>query len=665
MSKYNKKRVQCKKRDKNDRKWNYKIYPVKEASIIASIYGLFGLVWIILSDEILYAFVKDVNRYREAQTYKGWIYVVINIILIFCLVGKRAVRVKNTLSDLHETYEELEAAYEELVSMEGELTDQKKFNEKIFMDAHVIMGTWDEKGRITRLNPYGQAVFGYTEEEVIHKKWMDLFIEEENKSKIVNNYDRIKQGKQIRNHESRFLTKDNRKIDIIWNNSLLNYSNRSSEVLSIGTDITDRKALEEKLKEAAYYDRLTGLPNRIFIENEVKRLMEGNAEFALVYIDIDNFKQMNGTLGYSAGDQFLQYMADKLRNIIKQQNRIARLGGDEFAIIYPSGSKEKIEKELQLLTKELGSSWETANHEFFLTLSIGISIYPKDCSDLTALFKNADIAMYKAKKEGKGQYVFYSKEIMRDNTENVRLSNMLKHALAGNELILYYQPQYNLASGRLTGLEVLVRWLHDNKFIPPSKFIPIAEDTGQIYEIEFWIIESALQQKKVFENMGNYDITISINLSGKSLCSEINFNNLEKLFLSYDVDYTHIIIEITETAIISDINYVVNRLKKLRILGMKIALDDFGTGFSSLTHLKELPIDLVKLDRSFIQSIEEDGKDAKIIKAILSLALDLNYEVVAEGIETEGQLEFLKKYKCQTGQGYLLSRPVPIEKVIL
>lgn len=659
-------------------KENHFILPFKEALIIAGIYGIFGFLWIMLSDEILMTFIKDVNKYKQAQTFKGWFYVIINILLLFYLVLKRSVRIMNALVDLHTTYDELQSTYEELVSIEDELTDQKKFNEKIFMESHVIMGTWDKEGRIIRLNPYGQKVLGYSEEELINQKWSDLFISENNKSNIYNNYDRISHGSQIRNHESQFITKDEKKIDIIWNSSLLNYSNKASEVLSIGADITERKRLEEKLKEAAYYDRLTGLPNRLLFERTVKKLIDRNIEIALVYIDIDNFKQVNDTLGHSAGDKFLTYLADKLQALMRRKGMIARLSGDEFAIVYEECPKEELDTELSKLTEEFKKSWEISGFEFFLTASMGISIFPTDCKDVTTLIKNADVAMYKAKKDGKSRFVFYTDDIMKDNTENIMLANQLKHALVNKELILYYQPQYSLESGKITGLEVLVRWIHEGRFIPPSKFIPIAEDTGQIYELEYWIIESAIQQKKTFENMGNYDITISINLSSKSLCSDTGFRNLEELFMSYEVDYSHVIIEITETAIISDVDFAVKQLNKLRKLGMKVALDDFGTGFSSLIHLKELPIDLVKLDRSFIQSIEEDSKDAAgsqteekalsskdamIIKAILYLALDLNYEVVAEGIETTSQLEFLKKYKCRTGQGYLLSKPVPIENV--
>lgn len=644
---------------------DYNINPNKEGVIIAGAYGIFGLLWIILSDELLLTFFQDVNQYKQAQTYKGWFYVLINIVLIYYLVWQRSVRIKKALRDLNITYGELQATCEELVSIEEELTDQKKFNEKIFMESRVIMGTWGEDGKIKRINPYAQEILGYTSAELVNEKWVDIILSDELKEVNRSRYEEISEGIHVKNHAGQLLTKDGDKVDIIWNSSLLTYNNKISEVLSIGTVITEQKVLEEKLRKVAYYDHLTGLPNRVCFEEEVKKLIDSGEKFALVYIDIDNFKQINDTLGHSVGDKFLKHMSDKLIETIKTESRLSRLSGDEFAVIYYKTEKKELEDELYILTEGLGKSWEILNHEFFLTASIGISIYPKDCKDLTTLFKNADIAMYKAKKEGKDRYVFFDENILQDNTENAILANKLKHALDNNELFLFYQPQYNLDSGKITGVEVLVRWRHEDKLIPPSRFIPIAEDTGQIYEIEYWIIETAIQQKKIFETLGNYDLTISINLSSKSLCSDINFNNLEKLFLSYEVDYTHITIEITETAIISDINYAVSRLNKLRELGMKISLDDFGTGFSSLTHLRELPIDQVKLDRSFIQSVEvEDSKEVVIIKAILYLALDLNYEVVAEGIETSDQLDFLKKYKCQTGQGYLFCKPVPIETVM-
>jgi len=538
-------------------------------------------------------------------------------------------------------------------------------DENFFADANVIIATWNSQGRITRINPFGQKVFGYSEEEIINKRWELLLVNKDDRFKIVNSFIEISKGLRITNHDIEFISKQNKKIDIMWNHSLMNYSNKQSEVLSIGIDITNRKLLEEKLSRIAYYDDLTGLQNRSFFVKEVKQLIEVKSQFTLVHINIDNFSQINDTLNYASGDHFLQYVASMLSEFIKAPDKVARLSGDEFAILfYDMSDKDVIENRLKSLDEYIGPSWEVNHNEFFVSASKGIAMFPKDGADSNAIFRNANIAMNKAKKQGKGRAVFYMEHILKENNENIKLINQLQYAVKNNELVLYYQPQYELTSGKISGFEALVRWNHPQKgLIPPMKFIPMAEETGQIYELERWIIETALKRKLLFEEEGKKDLYISINLSSKSLSSEFNFTELEHIFSKYDIDYSHIVIEITETAIISDMGFAVERLKRLRRLGMKIALDDFGTGYSSLIHLKDLPIDIVKLDRNFVSSIEERGKASVIIKALLYLALDLDYEVVAEGIETKEQLEYLKKYKCKTGQGYLMSKPITIEEV--
>lgn len=637
----------------------------KEAFIITSIFGAFGIAWITLSDEIFYIFVRDINLYKKIQTYKGWIFVIITIVLIYSLVRARTKLAINAIEKKNQAFEELQATYEELVATEEELKDQLEINNNIFMDAHVIIGTWDEEGRITRINPFGLELFGYSEEEILNKKWLDVLIPVENKSIMINDFKRISEGQQLRNHESQFLTKDNKRLDIIWNNSLLRYHNRPFEVLSIGTDITERKSLEKKLRIMAYYDSLTGLPNKALIEEEIKKYIKDDTPFSMVYLDIDNFKQINDTLGHSIGDEFLKYFANKLYNLVSPHNIAGRFGGDEFAILYKDiNNKDDIEKELNILISRLGKSWEYDNHEFFVSFSFGLAFYPQDGEDYNKIFRNADIAMNKAKAEGKGRYIFYSEEFLINNIDSIKLANLLQYAIYNNELMLYFQPQYNLYTEEITGFEALARWLQPEKgFIPPTKFITLAEETGQIYDIEKLIISSALNQKLKFEKAGRFDLNISINLSSKALSSELNFQRVIEVFNDYNIDYSHIIIEITETSIISDIKIAVERLKKIKSFGIKIALDDFGTGFSSLTYLKDLPIDIVKLDRGFVNSIETNNKDALIIKSILYLALDLNLEVVAEGIETKEQLEYLRKYKCKSGQGYLMSKPMPIEEI--
>jgi EAL domain-containing protein (putative c-di-GMP-specific phosphodiesterase class I) len=274
--------------------------------------------------------------------------------------------------------------------------------------------------------------------------------------------------------------------------------------------------------------------------------------------------------------------------------------------------------------------------------------------------------MNNAKKEGKGRCILYTGEILKSNSEKIKIADKIRYGLLNNEFELYYQPQFHLRNGQIKGLEVLIRWTNSEiGSISPAIFIPIAEEIGQIFDIEKWIFKNALIQKEIFEKKGYNDISLSINLSSKTLMSNIHFGELEDILDEYNIDYEKITIEITETSVISDIYLAIEKLKRLKRYGLKVALDDFGTGYSSLTHLKKLPIDIIKLDKSFIKSIDVNNTDSYIIKAILGLALDLNYEVVAEGIETKEQYIFLDNNNCSLGQGFLMSRPLDIENVYI
>jgi EAL domain-containing protein (putative c-di-GMP-specific phosphodiesterase class I) len=297
-------------------------------------------------------------------------------------------------------------------------------------------------------------------------------------------------------------------------------------------------------------------------------------------------------------------------------------------------------------------------------MSVGVVIYPKDGDTTTELLKNADIAMFTAKREGRNRILFYQEDVHEHNQWNASMINNLQYGIEEEQFTLYYQPQFNLLTGEIIGMEALVRWVHpEDGCISPSQFIPLAEETGQIYSLERWIVSRALEQKKSWEKQGFRNLILSVNLSGKTLTSEINFNELNQILSQYDVDYSTVVIEITETASISDIDIVIDRLNELKKKGLRIALDDFGTGYSSLNYLKKFPIDIVKLDKSFINSITDGGIDTLLIKNILFLAHDLKFEVVAEGIESQEQLDYLRKYFCESGQGYLFSRPLPEEKI--
>ena len=425
-----------------------------------------------------------------------------------------------------------------------------------------------------------------------------------------------------------------------------------------------REAFDE-LKKAAYSDSLTGLPNKTAFLNALDKSTGEGKSFYFAYIDLDNFRYINDTLGHKAGDDYLCFIAKGLSEICNDNEFCSRLGGDEFGIIFSyEADTERIKERLDEIFQKFGKFWKRENHQFFVSFSTGVAKYPGDGSSSSELYKNANIAMNKGKKAGKNTIIFFEEIHLKNVTENVELANDLQEAIENEQLVLYYQPVFDINTMEKIGLEALIRWKSNKRgFVSPDAFIPLAEETGQILVIDRWVLTQTLIMKKKLEEQG-INLGLGINLSSKTLMGEINFPYFLNIFDDYDVDFSGITIEITETAIINDIELAIDRIKQLRGRGIKIALDDFGTGYSSLNHLKELPIDIVKLDKSFVGSISENNREGLIIKAIISLSQSLGFEVIAEGIETEEQLRYLQKNGCPFGQGFYLQRPDSIEKLI-
>jgi diguanylate cyclase (GGDEF)-like protein len=421
----------------------------------------------------------------------------------------------------------------------------------------------------------------------------------------------------------------------------------------------------------AYFDSLTGLPKLNLLKNRLndyiipdpsKKNLETN-RLALVYLDINNFNYINEAFGHKAGGEVIKHVADYLVSKADNSGLVARVARDKFALLL---TDIRSNAELYEIIDDIiinGCHTSSSDYAFYITMSAGIALYPEHGPDMNSLMKKAETAIYSAKKTGKDINI-YSDELQRNMAGQVHMAGMLQAGIEKEEFTLYYQPEYNLNTNEVIGVEALVRWPHpENGFISPEVFIPVAERSKQIYELERWIVNKALQQKEQWEKVGLEHIELSINLSGKTLESESNFQKIERIISSYQVDYSRIIFEITETVIITHVDLATERLNRLRSYGIKIALDDFGTGYSSLSHITELPIDIIKIDKSFIKSIPEGNEETVITQSILSLGRDLNYRVVAEGIETQEQLEFLKRSSCERGQGFLLCEPLPSEKV--
>lgn len=428
----------------------------------------------------------------------------------------------------------------------------------------------------------------------------------------------------------------------------------------------------EKTKDRqTYYDSLTGLPKLNAWKNKLNEFMmpgstkqfDGTEKLALVYLDINNFKYINETFGSKAGSDVIKYVADFLVSKTNNADHVARISKDKFAVLFTdiNSSNQLYETIDEIINSGLNIG--DSDDIFYVTMSAGIALYPEHGCDSNSLMKKAETAIYYAKRNGK-DIKMYSDELQKKIIGQIQMTNMLQAAIEKEEFTLFYQPEYNLVTDEIIGAEALVRWPHPvHGFISPEVFIPVAEKSKQIYELERWIINKALQQKEQWERDGFNHLELSINLSSKTLESETNFQKIEKIVSSYHVDYSKIIFEVTETVMINQVDMAIQRLKRLKMYGIRIALDDFGTGYSSLTHIMRLPLDIIKIDKSFIKAIPNGNDETVITENILSLAHNLNYRVVAEGIETREQLKFLKKRSCERGQGFYLCKPLPSEKL--
>lgn len=667
---------------------NYKISPYLESIKIAIIYGVVGALWIMLSDKLLSQLITDIELYKKLATYKGWAYVAITMSLIYSLVSKRLILFKISLKKISDNFEELNVTNEELIALEEELKEQfeeleRHRNALIVSEQRYKLAVegadcgiwdWDVENDICYFSPKWKNYLGYSDDEVNNTfdAWTELLHLEDKSHAIskINNY--ILSNSDQYESIYRMVCKDG---DYKWilskARAIRNIEGKVVRVAGSHTDITEQKLIENRLNTLAYYDKLTELPNRFLFEEKVsdiikiKEKINSKKKFALIYMDIDNFKNINDTLGHSSGDLLLKYISNILKKQVKASDFVARLSGDEFVIIFNDiEDRKEVVSKMQSLLKALRRTWVLERQEFFISFSIGIAIYPEHGDNLSALLKNADIAMYYVKKNMKDNYCFYLPEMQKESFEQIKMVNDLRHAIDNNEFDLFYQPIINLSNGKLIGVEALIRWFHPIRgMISPMEFIPLAEETGLIYDMEKWIIKTALMQKKQWEGIGDTHIRMSINISGKRVTSSGFIDEIRSLLFQTKVQCDEVQFEVTETALMEDLDASIKVLKEIKDMNIKIALDDFGTGYSSLTYLKKLPIDVVKLDKDFIGSISSTGGDEVIVEYVIKLTHELKLKIVAEGIETEEQLEFLKSNSCDYGQGYLFSKPTTKEEI--
>ncbi len=448
----------------------------------------------------------------------------------------------------------------------------------------------------------------------------------------------------------------------------------SSELILRMRNTLAAKAYQDRL---AYYDGLTGLPNRrtfmTRLERALSRAKHDGKYCVVLHINLDRFKQINDTLGHRAGDLLLKLVAQRLESCLRPDdliaksntyeaiNNLSRIGGDEFTIFIPL--IEKTDNARQVATRILGALAKPctiANQEIFLTSSIGIAVFPDDGEDLDTLIKHADIAMSHAKQQGKNTYQFYSAEINARSERRLSLETQLRKAIARDEISLHYQPKINIGNGEIIGAEALMRWSHGEfGMISPLEFIPIAEDTGLITELGAWALHTASSHCKNWQTLGLGALRISVNVSSQQFRQYGLVQIIRGTLAQTGLDPQHLVIELTESMIMANPVESVAALREMKEMGLKVSVDDFGTGYSSLSYLKRFPLDELKVDCSFIKDIPHDADDAAITATIITLAHSLGLNVVAEGVETEAQLAFLKNIHCDEFQGYFFSKPLP------
>jgi diguanylate cyclase (GGDEF)-like protein len=445
-----------------------------------------------------------------------------------------------------------------------------------------------------------------------------------------------------------------------------NLERRTEELMMANSALLAEK---EKIKHMAYHDNLTGLPNGIyfhdFLNREINSSNRSGSPLAVLFIDLDGFKMINDTLGHAAGDVLLILVAKRLNAILRKSDFISRIGGDEFIILINNVKNVKgIETIASKILKVLSEPFNINNQECFITASIGISLSSIDGSTAEELTKNADLSMYRAKEKGKNQYCFCNQEMKEQIIENMVLSNQLWRALERDEFELYYQPQINCMTGQINGMEALIRWNHQEKgMIMPGKFISLAEQTGAIITIGNWVLNTACKQCKVWQEKYSKELRIAVNVSVKQLHNHAIVQSIEKAIKDTGFDPSKLELEVTESIFVKEVDSVIHILNQLKNLGVDIALDDFGTEYASMSYLKHMPIDKIKIAMPFIQGLDISEKDKAITKAIIILAKNMGMSVIAEGVETQTQHDFLMQKLCDEMQGFYFYRPMSVENM--
>ena len=501
-------------------------------------------------------------------------------------------------------------------------------------------------------------IFGYHDrKELLGQSASILYNAGEDRQRLLA---QVREHGSLSNVEVRMRRRDGTPVWVIENMTLLDGGILEGTII----DITDRKTAQEQMEYQAYHDALTGLPNRLLFRDRIiialahsKRHRTG---VAVMFLDLDQFKLVNDSLGHTVGDALLQEVASRLVLSIRADDTVARMGGDEFTVlltdIKETGSSVIV---AQKLLEAVSRPMMIEGHELYVTTSIGVSLFPEDGNDAETLLRRADGAMYRAKEAGRNNFQFATAMTLETTSERLLIERSLHHAFEREEFVVHYQPMTNLLTGNIVGAEALIRWNHPERgLMAPDDFIPIAEECGLILPIGEWVLRTAVRQMKEW-HAEHGPLRVAVNLSARQFQQRDLTAMIERILAESDYPPELLDIEITESTAMQNADVSLAVMNRLRSMGVRISIDDFGTGYSSLSYLKRFPIDTVKIDQNFVRDLSDGSNDGAIITAVISMARALNLRVVAEGVETEAQLAFLRRENCEVVQGFLHSRPVP------
>ena len=625
----------------------------RDALRAALMYGGLSLLWLLSTDYLLTSYFDGSEQLTRWQRMNGYIWVLFSAVMIF-LVRARLFRFLGDGADLKRQRED-----QERLRQAGAVFDCTR--EGVLVS--------DRSGVIVHVNRALVEITGYTPEEVLGRR-PSMFKSGRHGPEF---YQTVFKSLQDHGnwHGEIWNRRKSGEIYPQWQTvrAITDAKGQVSHYMAVFSDISAIKKSQTDLVRLAHHDPLTDLPNRLLFTDRAEQALafsrRHNCGCALLLIDLDHFKIINDSLGHNVGDLLLKAVGDRLQSVFGKNFTVARLGGDEFAVLAESCAQvaQAVVMAQQVLELMKGA-FEVDKHPLFVSASIGISVFPGDALNAEQLLRNADSALFKAKSAGREGYALYTEELTTHAQYRVEVASDLRRALERHELRVFYQPVHDLRTSRLIGVEALVRWEHPQRgLLTPGEFIPVAERTGLIAEIDAWVLEQACLQMRHWQSSGIHLSFVAVNISSRLFTRPELYTLVSTVLADTGLDPALLELEVTESAVMEDSHVALEQMHRLRALGLRLAIDDFGTGFSSLLRLKQLPVQKLKIDQGFVAGLPQDNDDAAIVRAVIALAQSMGLQVHAEGIEQVEQAQFLLDFNCDLGQGYWFGRPVPAQEL--